>query len=175
MKTIVAVVSDRGRVSDTVEYAVREARDSTGAAPLSVLFLVPVGDGLDALPEAKAEALSARVRDYATDPAVGGLVVDVDLAVISGDSAADRARSLIDALGRDVTRVILQPELGELDPETGTETCRSNARPSADRSCARRSPSRGRPGGSWRPRACPSRSTWRSATRRPPSTSPPDW
>lgn len=116
MSDLVAVVGDRGRLRDGVRYTLREGRDAAQEGPVTARFLVPVGEGSDALPRPAAEALAARVRDFLGREALGRLTVDVVTLQVAGADAAARVASLAAALPPETTRVVLSPEFGEFTP-----------------------------------------------------------
>ena len=119
MTTLVVVLTDRGRIVDTVEYAVREAREAretvSGAHP-TVRFVVPTGEGPDALPGPTAVDLAARVRAILAGDEFADLPVRVDVVTVSGESAEERAASLAGQLESDDARVVLLPGLTEFEP-----------------------------------------------------------
>jgi len=113
---LVAVVGDRGRLRDAVRYTVREGRDAAQEGPVTARFLVPVGDGRDALAPPAAEALCDRVRDLLGREALGRLAVDVSTLQVDGTDAGTRATALAVALPPGTTRVVLSPEFEEFTP-----------------------------------------------------------
>jgi multicomponent Na+:H+ antiporter subunit E len=130
VSTLVAVVSDSGRLRDTVRYTLREARDATGVESVGVRFLVPVGGGPDALPRPAADALTDRIRDIAAGDASPRITVSADLATLVGETPAERVDSLVAGLPADATNVVLMPELLELDAAAVAESLDRLDRPS---------------------------------------------
>ncbi|MDS0282659.1 Na+/H+ antiporter subunit E [Haloarcula onubensis] len=115
MTELVGVVGDRGRLRDTVQYVLQEAREAAQYEPIPVRFLIPVGSGHDGLPRPAAEALATRVETVADAEAPGYPVVTA-FAPVSGADADARAASLVDAVPEGVARIVLMPELAEFDP-----------------------------------------------------------
>jgi multicomponent Na+:H+ antiporter subunit E len=113
---LVAIVGDRGRLRDVVQYTLREARDAAQEGPVSARFLVPVGAGEDALPRPAAEALVERIRDGLAGESLGRLTVDVAPLPVAGADATARVTALVAALPPATTRVVLSPELDEFTP-----------------------------------------------------------
>ena len=66
MTELVVVVCDRGRLRDTVSYALREGRDAGRERPVAVRVLVPVGPGADGLARPAAEVLTEAVLTACT-------------------------------------------------------------------------------------------------------------
>ena len=116
MTEMAVLVSDRGRLADTVSYALREGRDVAQERTTVVRFLVPVGAGPDALPLPAARALLERVRAVVASEPLGRLAVETDAVRISGADASARTGALVDRLPEGVRRVVLMPELVEFDP-----------------------------------------------------------
>jgi multicomponent Na+:H+ antiporter subunit E len=129
MRLLVAVVADRGRLSDAVRYALREARDVAGVEPTTVRFLVPVGDAPDALPRPAAEALTERVRALAADERFGRLVVETATVRVPGDAPAAWLRALVADLPEGTDRVVLMPELEAFEPAAVRAALRAAGRP----------------------------------------------
>ena len=122
MSTLVAVVSDSGRVRDTVRYTLREARDVTGFESVGVRFLVPVGAGPDALPRPAADALTDRIRDIAPADATPRVTVTAGIATLVGETPAERVDSLVRSLPADTTNVVVMPELLEVEAAAVAES-----------------------------------------------------
>jgi multicomponent Na+:H+ antiporter subunit E len=122
------LVSDRGRLADTVSYALREGRDVAQERTTVVRFLVPVGAGPDALPLPAARALLERVRAVVASEPLGRLAVETDAVRISGADASARTGALVDRLPEGVRRVVLMPELVEFDPAGVRERLASRGR-----------------------------------------------
>ncbi|WP_440991859.1 Na+/H+ antiporter subunit E [Haloarchaeobius baliensis] len=116
MTTLVVVLTDRGRIVDTVEYAVREAREAVSGTQPTVRFVVPAGEGTDALPWPTATDLAARVRTVLADGEFADLPVRVEVVTVLGESPGSRAASLAAQLETDDARVVLLPNLKEFDP-----------------------------------------------------------
>lgn len=116
MSDLVAVVGDRGRLRDGVRYTLREGRDAAQEGPVTARFLVPVGEGADALPRPAAEALADRVRELLDREALGRLTVDVATLQVDGADAGTRTATLAVALPPGTTRVVLPPEFEEFTP-----------------------------------------------------------
>jgi multicomponent Na+:H+ antiporter subunit E len=116
LSELVAVVGDRGRLRDSVRYILREGRDAAQEGSVTARFLVPVGDGADALPRPAAEALVERVREALAGESLGRLTVDVATLRIDGADAGARTAALVAALPPGTTRVVLSPEFAEFTP-----------------------------------------------------------
>jgi multicomponent Na+:H+ antiporter subunit E len=116
VSTLVAVVSDRGRPPDTVSYVLREARDAAGFEPVTVRFLVPVGDGPDGLRRPAASALADRIAEVVAREPRGRLTVGTQVVTIAGGTPDARLDSLVQALPAEATVVVSMPELAEFEP-----------------------------------------------------------
>jgi len=113
---LVAVVGDRGRLRDSVRYALREGRDAAQERPVTARFVVTVGDGPDDLPGPAADALVGRIREVVAGEQLGRLAVETTTERIDGTDPDARVRALVDALPPETSRVILSPELEEFAP-----------------------------------------------------------
>jgi multicomponent Na+:H+ antiporter subunit E len=116
MTNLVSVLGDRGRLGDTVQYVLQEAREDPQYGPLAVRFLIPVGRGGDCLPLAAAETLGARVETITSTEATGWFDVKTELVSVSGSTVEARADALLTAVPVDASRIVLMPELVEFDP-----------------------------------------------------------
>lgn len=115
MNTLVSVVSDSGRLRDVVRYTVLEARDSVGTAAVGIRFLLPVGDGPDALPRPAAEALADRIHDLAAATILGDTAVETTFVTVTAPDTETRVATLVDAVPADAVGIVLMPELAEID------------------------------------------------------------
>ncbi len=116
VSTLVAVVSDRGRLRDTVSYVCREARDATRFESVTVRFLVPAGGGPDGLQRPAARALADRVAALAEREPRGRVTVETQVVTLAGETPAERVDSLIRTLPPETTLVVSMPALAEFTP-----------------------------------------------------------
>jgi multicomponent Na+:H+ antiporter subunit E len=113
--TLVAVVSDRGRLRDTVSYVLREARDATRFEPVTVRFLVPT-DGPDGLQRPAARALADRIADLAEREPRGRITVETQVVTLAGATPDARLDSLVRELPPGTRTVVSMHTLTEFEP-----------------------------------------------------------
>lgn len=110
MSDLVVVVGERGRLRDYVGYAVREGRDAAQEHAVTARFLVPVGEGGDALQRPAAAALVDRVERLLDGESLGRLAVETTLVTTPGTDPEARVEELVATLAEGPARVLSAPE-----------------------------------------------------------------